>query len=57
MIELTRATHLFKLGKTFKKMLLEDELSLNYFLYQHNSPLFLEKVLRNIRDAGTFGVI
>ena len=38
--------------KTFKKMLLEDELSLNHYFSNTISPLFLEKVLRNFEDAG-----
>ena len=40
--------------KTFKKMLLEDELSLNHYLSNTISPLFLEKVLRNYKNAGTW---
>ena len=40
--------------KTFKKMLLEDELSFNYSYTNTISPLFLEKVLRNIGNAGTW---
>ena len=40
--------------KTFKKMLIEDELSLNYNFTDTISPLFLEKVLRNLEDAGTW---
>ena len=38
--------------KTFRKMLLEDELSLSYNFRNSISPLFLEKVLRNLEDAG-----
>ncbi|MDC3075760.1 penicillin acylase family protein [Paracoccaceae bacterium] len=40
--------------KTFKKMILEDELGLNYYYINRISPLFLEKVLRNFGDAGTW---
>ncbi len=40
--------------KTFKKMLLEDELSLNYYNSNTASPLFLEKVLRNFEGAGAW---
>ena len=40
--------------KTFKKMLIEDELSLNYNFSNIISPLFLEKVLRNLEDAGAW---
>ena len=40
--------------KTFKKMVVEDELSLNYDYSNSISPLFLEKVLRNIENAGTW---
>ncbi len=40
--------------KTFKKMLLEDEFSLNHYFINTISPLFLEKVLRNFGDAGTW---
>ncbi len=38
--------------KIFKKMLLEDELSSNQSYTKIISPLFLEKVLRNIGNAG-----
>ncbi len=40
--------------KTFIKMLLEDELSSNSLSANMVSPLFLEKVLRNYKDAGTW---
>ena len=40
--------------KTFKKMLIEDELSLDHNFSNTISPLFLEKVLRNLEDAGTW---
>ena len=38
--------------KTFKEMLIEDELGFQYFPIDIFSPLFLEKVLRNYQDAG-----
>ncbi len=38
--------------KVFKKMLVEDELSVNYSYTNTISPLFLEKVLRNLGNAG-----
>ena len=40
--------------KTFKKMLLEDDVSLNYSFTNTVGPLFLEKVLRNFENAGTW---
>ena len=40
--------------ETFKKMLLEDELNFNFFSLNTISPLFLEKVLRNYENAGTW---
>ena len=40
--------------KTFKKMLIEDELSLNFNFTDTISPLFLEKVLRNLEEAGAW---
>ena len=38
--------------KTFKEMLVEDELGFQYFPIDIITPLFLEKVLRNYQDAG-----
>ena len=38
--------------KTFKKMVIEDELRLDYRYNNTINPLFLEKVLRNLGDAG-----
>ena len=40
--------------ETFRKMLLEDELSSNSFSTGTVSPLFLEKVLRNYENAETW---
>ena len=40
--------------ETFRKMLIEDELSLNYLSGGIVSPLFLEKVLRNYENAGVW---
>ena len=41
-------------GLKHSKMLIEDELSLSYNFSNAISPLFLEKVLRNLEDAGTW---
>ncbi len=38
--------------ETFKRMLIGDELSYQFFLSDIISPLFLEKVLRNYENAG-----
>ena len=38
--------------KTFKKMLLEDDMSLSHSFTNTVGPLFLEKVLRNFGNAG-----
>ncbi len=40
--------------ETFKEMLLEDELNFNSFSADIFSPLFLEKVLRDYENAGTW---
>ena len=40
--------------KTFKKMLLEDDVSSNHSFTNTIGPLFLEKVLRNFENAGAW---
>ena len=40
--------------KTFKKMLIEDDISSNYSFTNTVGPLFLEKVLRNFENAGAW---